>query len=241
MTLPRVCHLGKNLRSFQQEGLSLLEGNVATFKYECAVGQMKREHEISELAQNRTTGKGNSYGSRLRNAIRSAGLPRRIGVFYPRVYLDWSGDVDIVQGFNYFIVSNLPSVSIAENAAALNNYNLTTLQHPVAKSLMRVLGSKELSKYVAISKVCERGLKKSFPWMTESMVTQIYPLLPDWPKPVGRNEEIAANGPTKYLFVSMNFHLKGGKELVAAFERISKERGDLYLTIISRKEDIGKK
>ena len=139
--------------------------------------------------------------------------------------------------FSYNRFLNIPEgkyVIYLENPTALVNYSDTKMKSRRAKNkLKRLFKSESLLKIVCMSKACFDGMTLFYPDIPLEKITQLYPLIQeDSSLHKSQLTQRARQERVKCLYVSSQFRLKGGEDLLAVFERFS-DCDELELTIVT--------
>lgn len=155
-------------------------------------------------------------------------------------------DVQYLLSYNRFISCNEGKkyAIILENPTALVNYSNTKMFSKIAKGkLERLFNDPNLASIVCISKACEEGFDKYYPnHNLGDRLTQIYPL-------INVNKSISEEYLSKQsqeevlnvLYVSANFTLKGGEDILKTFTKLSKNQITINLTIITKINNLSEK
>lgn len=164
---------------------------------------------------------------------------------------DNSDYVDLLS-YNRFIKSSGDKnySIILENPTALVNYSSTKMYSYFAKKkLKRLFEDPNLKKIICMSKSCEKSFYKYYGDMAGDKLIQIYPLIKennslkeDMFKPKPKNSDL------NVLYISSDFKLKGGDDILEVFKNLKESYPNIKLTIITKvskldfenKEDINK-
>lgn len=144
--------------------------------------------------------------------------------------------------YNKFLNSNKSSYSIIlENPTALYHYSLDRKSTYLGKKrLSKLLNNKNLKNIICISKACYNTLDK----LTDDLIpervkkVQIYPLIKRNLYVKNKDNINVDKIKTNCLFISSNFALKGGYEIIEAFKMLDCK--NLCLTLITNKKEIKK-
>ena len=142
-------------------------------------------------------------------------------------------DIDLIYSPGKIIFNRFPWVVEIDNVAVLAYYNLKILK--LFKYIIRSkLESKYCKKIICISEAAKKAMKYCFKSeRINKKLTVVYPYVKPLSKSLKNEKKI------RFLFISTNFYLKGGKELVAAFNKISSKHKNAELTIITKIRDNG--
>lgn len=145
---------------------------------------------------------------------------------------DLLNGIDLVYSPGYAIFNRFPFVVEIDNVSVLAYYKLGLLK--VLKPLIkRILKSKWCRHIICISEASRMGLINYFDDnLIASKSSVVYPYV-DRPKITKRVSKTA-----RFLFISSNFYLKGGKEVAKAFFELEKKHPDIHLTIITKLNEI---
>lgn len=166
--------------------------------------------------------------------LRSSVLLKNLGWFQVLKESISESNIDLGFSYNRFVKSNKPYVIILENPSALINYRWDVAKTKLGKRKLRTcFEDKNLKAIVCISKACMKGLYKTYEVPNNLIVKQIYPLICD-------NDSInesriidrANQKKLKCLYISSDFYLKGGGEILEAFNNFIDQ--DIELTIVTR-------
>jgi len=148
----------------------------------------------------------------------------------------------IVFSYNRFVKSQKPYIINLENPTALYHYSLARRKTYFGKiKIKKALNKSNLKKIVCISKACydtfdvltNNSLK------SKSKLIQIYPLIPDSKLHKKDVEKLARKTEIKCLFISSEFYLKSGKEVIDAFEILNNTGYDsISIDIITKIDTI---
>lgn len=149
---------------------------------------------------------------------------------------------DVFFSYNRFLKTNSPYIIYLENPFALMHYSINRNKTFLGKrKVNKYLNDKNLKKIVCLSKACYETLSSVYDIPKHIEISQIYPL-------INKNEEFKidqkiknvkdTNIPIECLYISSNFTLKGGKDILKSFEILSKMRKKINVTIITKKENL---
>lgn len=158
---------------------------------------------------------------------------RLFGILNVRIKFNKKADLFFTYGC--MLLSNKPYCVYVENGVAIYNYDTGIAKHPVARILFSILiRQKNCKKLIFMSEAGEKSFFSTVPYSRRTRAiarkksTIIYPLI----------EEKKGITPKKYrgnikLLFSGVFYMKGGLELVHAFEKIRELYHNISLTIIT--------
>lgn len=127
-------------------------------------------------------------------------------------------EADIILSYNRFIDSNVPYILAVENPTAMVHYHPKRARSFLGKRRLRkTLAKKNLKAIICLSDACEKGLFKYYQVPDRIKVKRIYPYIS------GEMDDSCLSRKEgdvlECLFVSSNFNLKGGSELIEAIIR----------------------
>ena len=113
---------------------------------------------------------------------------------------------------------------------ALTGYNLRALQF-YKSFLLNVLSSERCVQIRCISKACRSTLIYYFGKSILHKTTVVYPKLLD---PLNNKTFLTKiNSPVRFLYISTQFEIKGGRALIDAFQRASQDNNNIRLDVIT--------
>jgi glycosyltransferase involved in cell wall biosynthesis len=146
-------------------------------------------------------------------------------------------NIDLIYSPGHLVLNKFPFVVEIDNVAVLAYYNIRLLKL-LKKYIKNKLKSKYCKSIICISQAAKNSVVNYFnDTEIENKCVVVYPFS-DYPKIKNKK-----SNKTKFLFISSNFYLKGGKEVVNAFLKIDSEkefRNKLSLTIVTKIKDIDK-
>lgn len=161
-------------------------------------------------------------------------LRRLLGI--PNVRIRYEKEGDILFTYGTLLITNKPYCVYLETGLSFYNYDLGIGRHPIARLIVSLLAMHaNCHKIIFLSEAAKKSFFSSL-WYPkfvqqrlEKKMTVIYPLplietTPHPPK--------TFPGTLKILSVGM-FYMKGGIELVKAFERLQQQYPNIELTIIT--------
>jgi len=165
-------------------------------------------------------------------AAKNIHLFSRLFKYNNRISKEFLKDINLIYSPGYAVFNHFPFVVEIDNVAVLSYYKLGLLKvmKPILKS---VLKSKWCRHIICISEASRMGLINYFDDNEiASKSSVVYPYV-DRPKITKRVSKT-----TRFLFISSNFYLKGGKEVAKAFFELKKKHQDIHLTIITKLNEI---
>jgi len=162
-----------------------------------------------------------------------ARLRRFLGIPNIRIRFDTTGDLYFTYGC--LIITNKPYCVYIETGLALYNYDLGIAKNPIARILVSFLATrKNCKKLIFFSEASQKSFYSTawYPkWIRENIRKKsivIYP--PAIEKKTSEPKKFT--GSLKLLFPG-TFYIKGGTEVVQAFERLRETHSNIALTIIT--------
>lgn len=157
------------------------------------------------------------------------------GIFQIKKF-DFSIESDYAFSYNRFLHSDRPYVIAVENPTALVNYSFKRMYHVITKiRLQKCFSDKNLLSIVCISKACEKTIKNYYDVPNTVSIKQIYPLvkIDDLDNPEGVIDGKHKDGILRCIYISAYFGLKGGMDVVHAFEKI-KRKANVKLCVVTK-------
>jgi len=153
-------------------------------------------------------------------------------------------DVDGIQTFNRFAKTKVPYVIYLENPTALFHYEPNRIQSRLGIHRIKTLcQNPQLKAIVCMSQICKDTLDKVIPFIPKEVKrTYIYPYVPANPNvSPGIIEQRCKSKLFKCLYISSDFELKGGKEIIEAIKELTKSGvHNVYLTIVTKRNSISR-
>lgn len=155
-----------------------------------------------------------------------------------------SAPFDYAFSYNRFLKSKVDYVIYLENPLALVHYSTDRPKTLIGKlKLQRYFSDPKLKEIICLSKACYETVDKIYSIPSNLIISQIYPLIPDY-KNV--NLEIIKQKSHREIitctYISSNFNLKGGAEIIEVFNKIFKLNiTNIQLTIVTKLSNIDNK
>lgn len=162
------------------------------------------------------------------------------GLFLPAI--KYSTSADIIFSINRFYVGNLPRVIWLERPAAPIHYEPIKLRNRITRFFIKKILEFPKTAVVCWTRACLDEFTHLFHFVNVPNISIIPPLVTP-PRDFTSKEQVVRRQKTtniKLLFVGSLFHVKGGKETILAFEKLSQESANISLTIISDQKSVGK-
>lgn len=134
--------------------------------------------------------------------------------------------------YNRFLKTNKPYLLAVENPTAMVHYHPRRALSILGKHNLKKVFSGNLKTIVCLSKACMNTLNVYYSIPPQINVMQVYPLIKD---SITSNEiKSKINSPCiNCLFISSQFYLKGGRELIEAIKRNHWNKEDIHFDIIT--------
>ncbi len=152
---------------------------------------------------------------------------------------------DISFSYNRFLKTKKPYIILLENPSALVNYCWDRPKYRIARrKLKNCFQDTALYEIVCMSRACYDSLNHLYNFMDLSEVvniSQIYPLVIE--DISFSQQDMKARcycGTVECLFVSSDYLLKGGRDILFAFRELEKKNIPIHLTLITRLQSIPK-
>lgn len=148
------------------------------------------------------------------------------------------GDESLCFSYNRFLKSDKPYVILLENPAALVNYCWKRPKSIISKlRLKRLFGNENLKAIVCMSDACMKGLFLLYDIPKTLTIKQIYPMILDSQCTIEDISKKCNNKVLECLYISSDFYLKGGKDILNISQKFDSEM-KINITIISKKNTI---
>lgn len=159
-----------------------------------------------------------------------------LGVFH---IIKVKTDNDALFSYNRFLKSNVPYFLAVENPTAMVHYHPKRARSFFGKArLKKIFADKNLKAIICLSEACKKGLNKYYNIPENVKIERIYPYIPDTDYQECFNKK--SREKLECLFVSSNFNLKGGSELIEAIYRNQWcDNSKIHFTIITKINELG--
>lgn len=142
---------------------------------------------------------------------------------------------DACFSYNRFLKTTKPYVIFLENPSALVNYCWDRPKFKMTKlKLKHCFEDENLKAIVCMSKTCYKYINNLYDIPPKIKIIQNYPMIPDdltFEESMARKKASMTN--IECLFISSDFYLKGGRDLLRVFEKLGKTKTNIHLTIIT--------
>lgn len=157
-----------------------------------------------------------------------------IGLFRIVNAMDLDGDAGF--SYNRFLKTTKPYIILLENPSALVNYCWERPQYRITKKkLDKCFRDSNLKAIVCMSKACKNNIDNLYEIPPNVKVHQIYPMIPDDHSFTASNVlEKVHKDRLECIFISSDFYLKGGSDILEVFKKITNEQFQIHLTIITQ-------
>lgn len=160
-------------------------------------------------------------------------LRRTFGILNLRPKFTREGDLLFTYGC--LLITNKPYCTYIENGATLFNYDPSILRNPLAKFFFSIaIRLPQCKKLIFMSETAKKSLletgnfSRSTKAAIEKKSAQIYPFTKS-PENISPKKFM---GTLKLLFTGI-YYVKGGRELVNAFEKVQRDHPGISLTIVT--------
>lgn len=161
-------------------------------------------------------------------------IRRFLGI--PNVRIRYETEGDLLFTYGTLLITNRPYCAYLETGLSFYNYDIGIGRHPVARLLVSLIAMHpNCHKIIFLSEAAKKSFFASLSYpkfvrtRLEKKMTVVYPL------PLIETETHptkSLSGTLKILFVGM-LYMKGGVELVKAFERLQKQYSHVELTLVT--------
>lgn len=146
---------------------------------------------------------------------------------------------DAYFSYNRFLSTEKPYYVLLENPSALVNYCWNRPKHIIARKKLTNLFRNENMRIVCMSQACFSTFYNLYNIPRKIKLYQVYPLIPDDMSYSERdNKQNCSTKKIECLFISSDFNLKGGADLIEVFKRLNEHNAKIHLTCITRKESL---
>lgn len=139
-----------------------------------------------------------------------------------------------VFSYNRFLKTNKPYILYVENPLALVHYSTGRPDTVLSKrKLKKFLNDDKLKAIVCMSKACYETFPQIYDLPDKKKLKQIYPFI--------TNENKIKKDFSKELqclYISSDFYLKGGSEIIEAHKKIKKENSNIRITVVTKLDKI---
>jgi glycosyltransferase involved in cell wall biosynthesis len=197
----------------------------------------------NRTVSNNQTWSGEAFSSfeAYRNAWRDSAVPfltrlqRRFGLINIRWF---HSDADLVLANGGFLLTNRPYIAYIEKATQLFGYAARNHRSWLARFLIRNrLEDSNLRTVVFRTETALNGFRATF--ADDAQIRRLIDEKGTWAYPVVQATPTRKTSrKVTFFFSSSSFILKGGEQLVDAFNRLSKERSDIKLIIVTKRTTI---
>lgn len=217
----RVLLFQKYIRSF-----------VTNFFYHLNKFELILEHKSEST--NQLYKRLNNFNNEINRKKTTTFLKIRRFLGIPNVRIKFSNKGDLFFTYGCFVIGNKPYCIYSETGLSIFNYDRKIANNPIARLVASFLiRRKNLKKIIFLSKAAQQSFLSSakYPLRTQAVFkeksTFCYPLME------AQNYSIKNySGEVKLLFIG-TFYIKGGAELVNAFERLREKHKNIHLSIIT--------
>ncbi|MGO1368493.1 glycosyltransferase family 4 protein [Senegalia sp. (in: firmicutes)] len=143
---------------------------------------------------------------------------------------------DIVFSYNRFLNSKTSYVIYLENPLALVHYSTKRNKSILSKmKLKKYLNDSNLKAIICLSKACYETIRNFYSIPDSVKLEQIYPIVKNNKLTSIESIRMKCSKPNiQCLYISSNFNLKGGKDILEAFNKLKKlDKNNIKLNIIT--------
>ena len=170
-------------------------------------------------------------------------LRRFFGI--PNVRLRYSDDGDVYFTYGCLLITNKPYCVYIETGLALYNYDLGIARNPIARLIVSYLTTRRnCSKLVFFSEASKTSFYSTIKYSKRVRKSIDRKSIVIYPPAIEKKESSpkSFNGSLKLLFPG-TFYIKGGIEVINAYERLRKTHSNISLTVLTavhmlRPEDV---
>lgn len=161
-----------------------------------------------------------------------------LGIF--QIIKVYDDECDMLFSYNRFLKTNKPYVIFVENPSALVNYCWERPKKYIAKrKLKKCFEDKNLKAIVCMSNACYRYFDNLYERPDTVDKLQIYPYIEDDYSFTEFDIDKKVNSrELECLFISSDFELKGGRDIISTFEYLDRINSNAHITLITRKSSI---
>lgn len=161
-----------------------------------------------------------------------------LGIF--QIYRNQNVNEDMCFSYNRLVDTNKPYVILLENPSALVNYCWDRPKHLIAKTrLKRRFNDETLRSIVCMSKECKKNIYNLYDIPERLNIEQVYPLIPDdYSYGIDDIKKIAYSNTIECLYISSDFELKGGRDIIRICELIENSIPNVRFTAITKMDTI---
>lgn len=170
---------------------------------------------------------------------------RLLGI--PNIRLRFNNNPEENLYFTYgcLVITNKPYCTYIETGLALYNYDLGIAKNPIAKFLVSFLATrKNCKKLVFFSEASKKSFYSTIRYTKKTQDVLLKKSVVIYPPAIEKRDSLPKifNGTIKLLFPG-TFYIKGGTEVVHAYEKLRENHKNITLTIITavhmlRPEDV---
>ena len=172
-------------------------------------------------------------------------LRRFFGVPNLRIRFNTDPEESLYFTYGCLVITNKPYCTYIETGLALYNYDLGIAKNPLAKCIVSFLATrKNCKKLVFFSEAAKKSFYSTIAYPPKIKEVLLQKSIIIYPPAIEKKNTPPKNfdGTLKLLFPG-TFYIKGGTEVVHAYEQIKKNHSNVTLTIITavhmlRREDV---
>lgn len=166
--------------------------------------------------------------------IVKSSLADHLGVIQRIVVRDNS--YDIAFSYNRFLISNKKYIIYLENPLALVHYSINRPNTLLSKiKLRKYFNDPNLVSIICLSKACYETVNQIYDIPDRIKIEQIYPYIPNSNIDKSMIINKSHTDYLKCLYISSDFKLKGGEDIIVTFEKLKKKGlNNIKLLIVTR-------
>lgn len=172
-------------------------------------------------------------------------IRRFIGIPNLRIRFNQKKNENLYFTYGCLVITNKPYCTYIETGLALYNYDLGIAKNPIAKFLVSFLATrKNCKKLIFFSEASKKSFYSTIQYTSKVKKALLEKSVVIYPPAIEKKDSQPKNfsGTLKLLFPG-TFYIKGGTEVVHAYEKLKKRHNNVTLTIITathmlRPEDI---
>lgn len=150
-------------------------------------------------------------------------------------------DFDLAFSYNRFLKTKKNYIIYLENPTALFHYSLDRNKTNLGRRrIKKYLHDNNLKAIICLSKACFNTINNFYEIPKSIKIEQIYPLIPKNPYiDINQIKKKSFNNRLNCLYISSNFFLKGGREIIECFKLLEDEGfNNIHLKVITDKSSL---
>lgn len=162
-------------------------------------------------------------------------IRRFIGIPNLRIRFNQKKNEDLYFTYGCLVITNKPYCTYIETGLALYNYDLGIAKNPIAKFLVSFLATrKNCKKLIFFSEASKKSFYSTIQYGEKTKEILLEKSIVIYPPAIEKKRSLpkSFSGSIKLLFPG-TFYIKGGTEVVHAYEKLSEKYTNITLTIIT--------